>query len=104
LATQLNLSASRVLMVDVGVALGGLGGAAALSPLLIVDRKESRVRNRIWLSGIVAGMATGGVVAYLTTEDSKKSTSAQANIAPYVGPGLDVHGPTTWELGVHGAW
>jgi len=104
LATQLKLSASRVLMVDVGVALGGLGGAAALSPLLIVDRKGSSVRNRIWLSGIVAGMATGGVVAYLTTEDSKKSTSAQASFAPYVGPGLEAHGPTTWELGVQGLW
>src|SRR6185369_2651058 len=40
LSTQVRVSPSRVLLVDLGVGLGGLAGAAAASPLLFGDITE----------------------------------------------------------------
>jgi hypothetical protein len=67
LATQLNVKASRVLLVDLGATLGALTGAAAGSPLLLVDQQESKSRTRAWLGGIFAGTLAGAGIGWWTT-------------------------------------
>lgn len=75
LATQLNLKASRVLLVDLGATLGALTGAAAGSPLLLVDRQESKSRTRAWLGGIFAGTVLGAGIGWWSTRKSEASPS-----------------------------
>ena len=70
LATQLNVKASRVLLVDLGATLGALTGAAAGSPLLLVDQEESKSRTRAWLGGIFAGTLAGAGIGWWSTRNS----------------------------------
>jgi len=74
LATQLNVKASRVLLVDLGATLGALTGAAAGSPLLLVDQQESKSRTRAWLGGIFAGTLAGAGIGWWTTRKSDAGT------------------------------
>jgi hypothetical protein len=67
LATQLEVKASRVLLIDLGATLGALTGAAAGSPLLLVDEDESKQRTRAWLGGIFAGTLLGAGVGWWST-------------------------------------
>jgi hypothetical protein len=67
LATQLDIKASRVLLVDLGATLGALTGAAAGSPLLLVDEEESKSRTRAWLGSIFAGTVLGAGIGWWTT-------------------------------------
>src|SRR4051812_3821810 len=66
LATQLDVKASRVLLVDLGATLGALTGAAAGSPLLLVDHQESAPRTRAWLGSIFAGSVVGAGIGWWT--------------------------------------
>jgi hypothetical protein len=75
LATQLNVKASRVLLVDLGATLGALTGAAAGSPLLLVDEQESKARTRAWLGGIFAGTLAGAGIGWWTTRKSDAAPS-----------------------------
>lgn len=68
LATQLTVSPSRVLLVDVGVGAGALVGAAAGSPLIFQNATPARTRG--WLAMTLGGSAAGGVAAWLLTRDS----------------------------------
>jgi hypothetical protein len=77
LATQLELKASRVLLVDLGATLGALTGAAAGSPLLLVDEAESKPRTRAWLGGIFAGTLLGAGVGWWST----RKADARAPVA-----------------------
>lgn len=77
LATQLELKASRVLLVDLGATLGALTGAAAGSPLLLVDRDESKSRTRAWLGGIFAGTLLGAGVGYWSTRPADARASSK---------------------------
>lgn len=79
LATQLNLKASRVLLVDLGATLGALTGAAAGSPLLLVDQQESKSRTRAWLGGIFAGTVLGAGIGWWSTRKSE-ATPPQASL------------------------
>lgn len=65
---------SRVFMVDVGVALGGLSAAAASSPLLFGDRTEGR--DRAFLGVTMAGGIAGGAIAYMWTASRPKKGAA----------------------------
>jgi hypothetical protein len=76
LSTLVNVSASRVLLVDLGVGLGGLAGSAVASPLLFGDITEGRTRG--FLAATVGGSVVGGTVAWLVTRDK----SAPASPAP----------------------
>jgi hypothetical protein len=84
LATQLNLKASRVLLVDLGATLGALTGAAAGSPLLLVDQQESKSRTRAWLGGIFAGTVLGAGIGWWSTRKSEASPpQASLQALPY---------------------
>lgn len=69
LATQIHASSSRVLLVDLGTALGGLAGAAAASPL-VFGEEVTASKNRAWLGATAAGAVAGGVITYWITEPS----------------------------------
>lgn len=71
LATQLDVRASRVLLIDLGATLGALTGAAAASPLLLVDKEESKPRTRLWLGSIFAGSLLGAGIGWWTTRKSE---------------------------------
>ncbi|HYP91204.1 MAG TPA: hypothetical protein VEQ59_23725 [Polyangiaceae bacterium] len=75
LATQLELKASRVLLVDLGATLGALTGAAVGSPLLLVDQAESKPRTRAWLGSIFAGTLLGAGVGWWSTRKADASSS-----------------------------
>jgi hypothetical protein len=68
LATQLTISPSRVLLIDLGVGGGALVGAAAASPLIFQNPDPGNVRG--WLSAGIAGAVGGGVLAYWLTRDA----------------------------------
>jgi hypothetical protein len=66
---------ARVMMVDVGSALGALSFAAVASPLLIADPNEAR--ERAWAIATMSGAVTGGLLAYwVTDEPASNSTVA----------------------------
>ncbi|MBK7579075.1 MAG: hypothetical protein IPI67_02615 [Myxococcales bacterium] len=86
LATQLQVASSRVLLIDLGVVLGGLTGAAAASPLVFGEEKTP-AKDRAWLGSVGAGFVAGGVVAYLMTEPSERAAEAAepTSMLPYFG-------------------
>jgi len=102
LATQLNLKASRVLLVDLGATLGALTGAAAGSPLLLVDQEESKSRTRAWLGGIFAGTVLGAGIGWWSTRKSEASApQADLQALPYAVTTPDAHG-ARFEAGMVG--
>jgi hypothetical protein len=72
LATQVDMRASRVLLIDLGATLGALTGAAAASPLLLVDKQESKPRTRLWLGSIFAGSLLGAGIGWWSTRKSEE--------------------------------
>jgi hypothetical protein len=100
LATQLNLKASRVLLVDLGATLGALTGAAAASPLLLVDEAESKSRTRAWLGSIFAGTLLGAGVGWWSTRHVQ-TPSGGLNALPYAGATPDARG-ARFEAGLLG--
>ncbi len=102
LATQLDLKASRVLLVDLGATLGAVTGAAAGSPLLLVDEQESKSRTRAWLGGIFAGSLIGAGVGWWSTRKSDGGAAAASLPAlPYAIATPEAHG-TRIEAGMLG--
>ncbi|MEO7328185.1 MAG: hypothetical protein ABI193_06385 [Minicystis sp.] len=69
LATQLKVTPTRILALDLGALLGGLGGAAAGSPLLLND--PSAGRQRAW-AGLAGGASiVGATIAVLVTREGR---------------------------------
>lgn len=85
LATQLDLRPSRVLLIDLGVTLGALTGAAAASPLLLVNEEESKPRTRLWLGSIFAGSVLGGSIGWWWTRKAtaERPRAAVPSTLPY---------------------
>jgi hypothetical protein len=83
LATQVNLRASRVLLIDLGATVGALTGAAAASPLLLVDEEESKPRNRLWLGSIFAGSVLGAGIGWWSTRKSDSRAQTTLPGLPY---------------------
>lgn len=75
-ATQLDVpSSTDILFVDLSALLGGLAGAALGTPVL-VSQDASPTRDRIWLSGVMAGIITGAAVSYWVTQSDEPSAPA----------------------------
>ncbi len=105
LATQLDAPTSRVLLIDLGASLGALSGAAAASPLLLVEEETSPTRTRLWLSAVGVGTLAGGAVAWWFTSDGKKSPVADRaafGAVPYALALPEERGGARGEFGVLG--
>lgn len=88
LATQITVSPSRVMLVDLGVGLGTLAGAAAASPLVFEDATPGRARG--FLVAATAGAVAGGAAALWLTRrlDTPEPGPAPrgARALPWAGP------------------
>lgn len=106
-ATQLQVNGSRVLLVDLGAGLGGLGGAAAASPLVFGDERTD-AKNRIWVGSVAAGVIAGGTIGYLMTEPKRTSSEFRPPFLPYggvIGASATRTGSTpVYGGGVEGEW
>jgi hypothetical protein len=108
LATQVTLSPSRVLLIDLGAGGGALLGAAAASPLVFVNQdqgnnSQDEAKTRAWLSVTVAGSVLGGGLAWWLT---RESPSPQRPAWRYGSPSAGVIGSTPTRGGstpVYGA-
>jgi hypothetical protein len=83
LATQLDVRASRVLLIDLGATLGALTGAAVASPLLLVDEEESKARTRLWLGSVFVGSLLGGGVGWWATRKASEPVARGLPLLPY---------------------
>lgn len=102
-ATQVDVSPSRALLIDLSASLGALGGAAIASPLLLVNESNPD-RTRLWLGSAALGTIAGGVIGWYATAGSGKSSStapAAATLVPYASPTPTGKG---MSLGVAGAF
>ncbi|HMJ09964.1 MAG TPA: hypothetical protein VK524_01095, partial [Polyangiaceae bacterium] len=114
LATQFQLPPSRVLLIDLGASVGALTGAAAGSPLLIVDDQPSKGRDRAWLGGVALGTLAGGAVGwYITRSGTKSGSKKSESEVPPARPSVGVVGMSTtpegqsapvFGAGVSGIW
>jgi hypothetical protein len=78
-------SASRVLLIDLAIGLGGLTGAALSSPVVFSDTGDT-VRNRLFLSSIGAGMVAGAITGTLLTAGKRDVEDAStAFVLPWAG-------------------
>jgi hypothetical protein len=66
-ATQTRVPSSRVLALDLGAVLGGLGGAALGSPLLFDAPTPNE--QRAWVGATAGGVLLGAGVAWFVTRD-----------------------------------
>jgi hypothetical protein len=101
-------SSTDVLAVDLSALLGGLTGAALGTPVL-VSQDASPTRDRIWLSGIMAGTLAGAALSYwLVPKDSDRARAALSGGATEAG-GVTVMPQLGWAgsplgVGVSGSW
>jgi hypothetical protein len=97
LSTQVHVSPSRMLLIDVGTGGGALLGAAAASPLLFENQTEGNTRG--WLSATIAGSVAGGLLTWwLTREPASPARKADGGDAD--GGGWSLHAPTVGVVGV----
>ena len=109
-ATQFEVpSATDMLFVDLSALLGGLAGAALGTPVL-VSQEPSPTRDRIWLSGVMAGTIAGAGISYwVTQQGGSEPRKTGAEPASDSGTGLSWRPQLGWlgmplGLGVSGNW
>jgi hypothetical protein len=77
LATVVQVSPSRVMLIDLGAALGALAGAAAASPLLFQEVTPTTPgKNRGFLAATLGGTVVGGTAAWALTRHFSPSGHA----------------------------
>jgi hypothetical protein len=111
LATQLRTpSPTELLSIDLSALLGGLGGAALGTPLLVSQDRSER-RDRVWLSGVMLGTVVGAGVGYWLLDGGDQRDAEQAASAAPVEGGAEpsVHvGLGSWAaplgINVTGEW
>lgn len=104
LATRVDTSSSRVLLVDLAASLGGLAGAALASPLLLSEEPDA-ARTRLWVASAGLGTVGGGIIGwYLTAPGKQTPESAALPFLPYARALPNGRGGSTWDLGLTGAW
>jgi hypothetical protein len=85
LATQVSVTASRVLLVDLGASVGALTAAAAASPLFFVDEETSEEgRSRAWFVSVAAGTLIGGGLGWWITRPSRTGQTTAPSSVGYV--------------------
>lgn len=111
LATFVQVSPSRVLLVDLGAGLGAASGAAIASPLLFEDATADKTRG--FVAATAGGMVVGGTVAWFLTRErpadpNAKKALSEPRVLPYGGV---VGGSATREgnvpaygAGLRGTW
>jgi len=107
LATQVDVTSSRMLLIDLAASLGALTGAAAASPLLLVDEEESPTQNRLWLASVAAGTVIGGGIGWLSTRSSAPKEGKSLHAMPYFNmePANPWRGTRSFmSLGLQGSW
>ncbi len=108
LATFVQVSPSRVMLVDLGAGLGAASGAALASPL--VFENVTRDKTRGFVAATAGGTLVGGGVAWLLTrERAVKPASALApRVTPFggvVGASQTREGSTpAYGAGLRGTW
>lgn len=109
-ATFVQVSPSRVLLVDLGAGLGAALGAAVGSPLVFEDLTPGKTRG--FLAATAAGTLVGGGVAWWLTRDREPSAEPRAHFKPRLVPEGGVIGATptregsspVYGIGVHGTF
>jgi hypothetical protein len=110
-------SSTDLLFIDLSALLGGLAGAAIGTPVL-VSQDASPTRDRIWLSGIIAGTVAGAGIGYWVTQGdepgraelSKPALAEEpASAMPDAWAGVSVRPQLGWQgmplgLGLSGQW
>jgi hypothetical protein len=81
LATQVSVSPSRVLLIDLGAGGGALIGAAAASPLIVLQN-QTEGNTRGWLSATLAGSVAGGVLTWWLTRLSPSAKPIRTSANP----------------------
>jgi len=105
MATQVTITPSRALLVDLSASLGAVAGAALASPLLLVDESDP-ARTRLWLASAGAGTIAGGIIGWYATASSAPAAPEKRgalSILPYGGITPSKSGSTV-TLGVVGAF
>lgn len=106
LATFVQVSPSRVLLVDLGAGLGAAAGAAAGSPLVFEDPTPDKTRG--FLAATAFGTLVGGAAAWWLTRDRPAEPSKdRARLGPRATPFGGVVGGTespAYGLGLRGTW
>jgi len=111
LATFVQVSPSRVLLVDLGAGLGAAAGAAIASPLVFENVTEAKTRG--FVAATAGGMVVGGSIAWLLTREHPSAPAPAANaLAPHVTPFGGVVGSSAtreggvpaYGAGVRGTW
>jgi hypothetical protein len=74
IAEFVQVSPSRVMLVDLGAGLGALAGAAAGSPLVFQDVTEAKARG--FALATLGGAVAGGGIAWLLTRDAWAAKAA----------------------------
>jgi hypothetical protein len=105
IATQVDISPSRALLLDLSASLGTLGGAALASPLLLVN-ESNPPRTRLWLASAALGTVAGGVIGWYATAGGPGSRTAPTKptglrLVPFAGVTPSGRGPS---IGVFGAF
>ena len=108
LATFVQVSPSRVMLIDLGAGLGAASGAALASPLVFENLTETKTRG--FVAATAGGALVGGAVAWiLTRERPPKAPSALApRVTPFggvVGASQTREGSTpAYGGGLRGTW
>ena len=83
LAIQVRAAPSRVLAIDLGALLGGLGGAALASPLLFENPTKDQQRG--WLGATTGAAFLGAGIAWVATRDRPLAQASLPIDLPTVG-------------------
>jgi len=86
IATQIDLKPSRVLLVNLMAALGGLTGAAVASPF-VFGEERTKTENRAWLASMAGGTVLGTAIGLGLTAPGAATEDAASLWAavPYAG-------------------
>lgn len=105
LATFVQVSPSRVMLVDLGVGLGAAAGAAAGSPLVFENVTQDKTRG--FVAATFAGALAGGGVAWWLTRDRANAPAKSSRVdlaAPRIVPFGGVVGASATRTGSEPAY